>query len=351
MRTGQLPVVSIVVPVKDEGRYIEQLMESIAAQDYARSLIEVIVVDDGSTDHTAELAGHYATFDWSSFQVVKNRGQGTAAARNTGIAIAKGDVIMQLIGHCELAPDFVSTSVATLQDRGVECAGGVIDTIGEGLVGGAIATALSSPFGVGNAAFRTGGREGLVDTVAFGAYRGEVFEKIGRFDEGAEAGEDDDLNLRLLDAGGSIYLNPEIRSRYYSRATLDGVLRQYFAYGQAKVAVLAAHPRQVRPRQLAPAALVAGLGLGLGAGLLTGKWRPFRALLRTYGSFLGIGAMGMALRRPAVGPLLPGIMAGIHLAYGAGFWAGVARLMRAGSLPSGREAVEAATRTLQHQER
>jgi GT2 family glycosyltransferase len=349
MRTERLPLVSLVIPVKDEGRYIERCLESIAAQDYPRNLVEVIVVDDGSSDHTRELAGNYSTFDWASFHVVANEGDGTAAARNTGIRLARGEVIVQLIGHCELAPDFVSTSVATLQDRDVECAGGVIETVGEGLVGQAIATALSSPFAVGNAAFRTGG-EGYVDTVAFGAYRKVVFDRIGFYDENAESGEDDEFNYRLLDEGGSIYLNPAIRSRYFSRATFDGLLRQYFAYGRAKAGVLAKHPRQVRWRQLAPPSLLVGLGAGTVVGAVFGSWRPLRALARTYGLFLATGTAKLALRRPTVAPLLPGTLAGIHLAYGSGFLAGLGDLLRRRALPRADDAVRAATRTLQRQE-
>jgi succinoglycan biosynthesis protein ExoA len=351
MRADRLPLVSVVIPVKDEGRYIERCLESIAAQDYPRNQIEVIVVDDGSSDHTAELAGNYATFEWASFQVTGNLGRGTAAARNTGIRLARGEVIIQLIGHAELGREYISTAVATLQDKGVDCAGGVIETIGSGFVGKAIATALSSPFAVGNAAFRVGGRAGLVDTVAFGAYRKAVFERIGYFNEESDAGEDDELNYRLLDRGGSIYLNPALRSRYYSRATFDGLLRQYFAYGRAKAGVLAAHPRQVRLRQLAPPALVTALGAGVASGLVFGKWRPLRVLGRVYGGFLAVGTAVMALRNPAAAPLLPGTLAGIHLTYGTGFLKGLGDLLRRRGLPRADDAVKAATRALQHQER
>ncbi|MEX2238077.1 MAG: glycosyltransferase family 2 protein [Dehalococcoidia bacterium] len=328
METNALPLVSVVVPMRNEGRYIERLMESLAAQDYPRGQVGVIVVDDGSTDHSAELAGNYAGFGWAAFRLIANEGAGTAAARNTGLHNSVGGVIIQLIGHCELAPDYISMAIATLNDTGADCAGGVIETVGSGSVGAAIAVALGSPFGVGNASFRVGGAEGPVDTVAFGAYLREVFGRIGEYEEGDDAGEDDELNYRLLDAGGLIWLNPALRSRYYSRADLQGLVRQYFGYGRAKVNVLAAHPQQLRGRQLAPAALVGGLASFAALGVLFGSWRPLRLLVRAYASFLGVGAILAGRRRPAAIPYLPGVFAAIHLAYGAGFFAGLWRRAR-----------------------
>jgi GT2 family glycosyltransferase len=136
--------------------------------------------------------------------------------------------------------------------------GGPITTLGEGATGEAIAVAVSSPFGVGNAVFRYSQREQWTDTVAFPAYRRDVFDRIGPFEE-IEGGEDDEFHYRLRDAGGQILLTPSIRSTYYARRSFWELARQYFGYGQAKVVVLSRHPRRTRLRQLVPSIFVIAL--------------------------------------------------------------------------------------------
>ncbi|MPZ22587.1 MAG: glycosyltransferase [Dehalococcoidia bacterium] len=329
MESHELPLVSIVIPVKDEGRFIERCLESIVAQDYPRDRIEVIVVDDSSSDGTRELAGNYAVFSFAAFRLIASTRVGTAAARNIGLDNATGTVIIPLIGHAELAPEYASLAVATLEDRDVDCVGGLVETRGRGVVGRAIALALSSRFGVGNAAFRVGG-EGLVDTVAFGAYRREVFDTLGGFLEGEDAGEDDEFNYRLIEDGRAIYLNPSLRATYHARRSLSALAHQYRAYGRAKVAVLAAHPRLVQPRQLAPVALVGGLGAFSLAGVLLRRWRPLRLLLRAYSGFLAVATLAAVRRSPASAALMPGVVATVHISYGVGFLQGLASRMVGG---------------------
>src|SRR6185503_15703914 len=119
-----------------------------------------------------------------------------------------------------------------LDTTGADCVGGVIVTEGTTDAARAIAAAQSSRFGVGGVAFRTGRDEpGPVDTLAFGAYRREVFDRLGGFDEELVRNQDDEFNFRLTQAGGKIWLDPSICSVYYSRASFRGLWRQYFQYG------------------------------------------------------------------------------------------------------------------------
>jgi GT2 family glycosyltransferase len=111
---------------------------------------------------------------------------------------------------------------------------------------------MSSPFGVGNAYFRTGGKSGYVDTVAFGAYRREVFERIGFFDEDLVRNQDDEFNYRVTKAGFKIYLEPKIESKYYVRGSFSKLYKQYFQYGYWKVFVNRKHATITTLRQLAP---------------------------------------------------------------------------------------------------
>ena len=245
------PFISILVPVRNEERYIERCLYSIARQDYPRSRFEVLVIDGQSTDRTKLIVSRFAAESTVDLRLLQNARYRTAAGMNIGLAEARGEVIVRVDGHASIEPDFLSRSVEALYETRADCVGGVIESEGDTYMGRAIALAMSSRFGVGGASFRTGG-EGPVDTVAFGAYRREVFDRIGGFAEDIDKGEDDELNYRLRDHGGTIVLVPGIRARYTVRGDLRSAWRQYIGYGQAKPEVLRRHPAQAQARQLVP---------------------------------------------------------------------------------------------------
>ena len=147
---------------------------------------------------------------------------------NRGIRAAKGTVIIRVDGHAVIAPDYVALCITALDSIPADCVGGAIQTIGESWVARAISFAESSPFGVGNAAFRYADSSQYVDTLAFGAYPRNVFDRIGMFDEELERNQDDEFNFRLTLAGGKIWLDPQIHCTYYSRATLRRVVETIF---------------------------------------------------------------------------------------------------------------------------
>lgn len=332
------PFVSVLIPVRNEERYIERCLESLGAQDYPRRRFEVIVIDGQSTDATKRLIARFAAESTLDLRLLQNPALKPAFALNIGLADARGDVIMRVDGHAAVAPDFVSASVAALDATGADCVGGVITSEGDSYIAQTIALAMSSRFGVGGASFRVGG-EGPADTVAFGAYRREVFDRIGTFAEDIDKGEDDEFNYRLLDAGGTIMLVPAIRARYTVRGSIAGLWRQYLGYGRAKPEVLRRHPAQARPRQLVPPLFVAALMLAT-LRAIGGDSRPLRALLATYGAAIGVASVVLALPRARLHlPLLPIVFACLHVAYGSGFLLGlgsiVMRRLRAGAIADG----------------
>jgi hypothetical protein len=187
---------------------------------------------------------------------------------------------------------------------------------------------MSSPFGVGGAAFRTGGAAGPVDTVAFGAFRRRVFDTLGPFREDIDAGEDDEYNYRLRDAGGVILLLPELRATYTVRGTLAALWRQYFAYGEAKPRVLRLHPAQTQLRQLVPAAFVTALAAS-SAMTLAGRTAPLRALVSIYALATTVASITAGVRRgPSLIPPMIAAFPCMHIAYGSGFIAGLMGLAR-----------------------
>jgi glycosyltransferase involved in cell wall biosynthesis len=336
--------VSIIVPVRNEERYIERCLYSIARQDYPRSRLEIIVVDGDSTDLTREIVNRFAAEYDIDLRLVANPRRKTAAGINIGLDHARGDVIIRIDGHATIASDFLRLSVDALYATGADCVGGVIESEGDTWAGRAIAAAMSSPFGVGGAAFRTGG-EGEADTVAFGAYRRDVFDRIGRFAEDIDKGEDDEFNYRLRDHGGRILLVPGIRARYTARGDFAGAWRQYFGYGRAKPEVLRRHPAQAQPRQLASAALVAGLGASVLLAI-GGKTAALKTLAGVYTLAATIASLALARRRGRRHlPLLPVAFACLHLSYGLGFIAGLlglaGRILRPAARSGARQSTEA----------
>ena len=320
------PFVSILVPVRNEERYIERCLYSIARQDYPRSRFEVLVIDGQSTDQTKQIVSRFAAESTIDLRLLQNPRYKTAAGLNIGLADARGEVIARVDGHATIAPDFLGRSVDALFETHADCVGGVIESQGDTYLGRAVALAMASRFGVGGASFRIGG-EGPVDTVAFGAYRRDVFDRIGGFAEDIDKGEDDELNYRLLDHGGTIMLVPGIRARYTVRGTLDAVWRQYAGYGRAKPEVLRRHPAQARPRQLVPAAFVMALGASIFAAIL-GRTGALKALLLVYTLAATIASLALVPRHGWRRlPPLPVVFACLHIAYGYGFLAGCVGLV------------------------
>jgi glycosyltransferase involved in cell wall biosynthesis len=243
--------VSVVIPCRNEENYIEKCIQSVLDSDYPAHLIEVFVCDGMSNDSTPERVAKFA--EGGRVHLIPNLKKTTPFSLNLGITQATGEVVIILGAHAEVHPDYIRLCVETLdKDAKIGCAGGVLDTVSEDAKTASIAKAMSSSFGVGNAHFRTGMKEGYVDTVAFGAYRREVFEKSGLFDEVLVRNQDDEFNFRILRDGFLIYLNPAIKAVYYVRSSLNKLAKQYRQYGYWKVYVNKKHRAVTTLRQLVP---------------------------------------------------------------------------------------------------
>lgn len=319
-----LPFVSVIIPVRNEQGFIGRCLQALASQDYPRDHFEAIVLDGGSTDSTEDEVRVTAEGAGLTVFFAPNPKRTAASGFNLGLALAHGDVIVRLDGHSRPANDFLSASVRTLQTTGADAVGGPIETRGFGEVGRAIALAMSSRFGIGDTAFRlrdAGSQE--ADSVPYGAYRRDVFDRVGHLAEDIDRGEDDEFNYRLRDAGGRIVLSADIRSTYYCRDTLPALAQQYWVYGLAKAAVLRRHPNRLRPRHLVPSALVGVLATGL---VLGGVIKPLGRLAALAGlAYAGANALAtLSLARDHMreARYLPLAFACIHLPAGAGMLVG-----------------------------
>ena len=322
-----VPMVTVVMPVRNEARFIARSLGAVLAQDYPAHLLEVIVADGMSTDGTRDIIKSLQV-QHRNLRLIDNAGQIVPTGLNAALARMQGRIFARVDGHCEIDRDYVSRCVEHLENDGVDGVGGPLETVGETGIAKVISVAMSSKFGVGNSAFRTvSDKTMLADTIAFPAYTRAIVERVGLFDEELVRNQDDDYNYRLRKIGAKILLAADVRSRYYSRSSIRSLWRQYFQYGYWKVRVLQKHPRQMRPRQFVPPLFAAALLFSL---LMV----PFSAigvwmLACVAGSYAlaNVGASVITARKLDWGIrlLLPPTFAILHLAFGSGFLFGLIR--------------------------
>ncbi|MCH8224042.1 MAG: glycosyltransferase family 2 protein, partial [Chloroflexi bacterium] len=261
------PFVTVIMPIRNEERFIERSLGAILAQNYPPDRYEVLVADGMSTDRTREIAR--AVAGDRNVTILDNPGKIAPTALNIGIRHASGEIIVRVDGHTEIAPDYIRKCVDALERTGAECVGGRMDPVGQTSFGRAVAVATSNRFSLGGSRFHYATQEQETDSVYMGTYVKRVFSRVGLFDEGMVINEDDDFNYRLRSAGGRVVLVPGIRSIYYNRGTPGGLWRQYFKYGLWKVRVVQKLPGQVRLRHLAPSGFVSFLVV---AAALSAVW-------------------------------------------------------------------------------
>jgi glycosyltransferase involved in cell wall biosynthesis len=325
----KLPLVSVVMPVRNEERFIRHSVAAVLSQDYPAYRMEVLIADGMSTDSTRDILERLAARD-SRLRIIDNPGRIVATGLNASIATARGDIIIRVDGHCEVAPDYVRRCVTHVLDDDVDGVGGYVETIGETYTARVIARAMSSTFGVGGVAFRTGGgRSLLADTIPFPAYRRDAIERAGQYDEEFIRNQDDEYNYRLRKLGAKLLLAADVRSRYFSRSTLRSLWRQYYGYGFWKVRVLQKHPHQMSARQFVPAAFLISLAGSAALALaLPAARSAFLSVAAAY-AIVNIAATVWTCRRdPAAIPLMPVAFAALHFGYGLGFLKGLAQFRR-----------------------
>ncbi len=326
-----IPLVSIVIPCRNEATYIGSLLESVVRQTYPHDALEVLVVDGDSDDRTPEVVkGYHRRYPW--IRLLHNPERYVPHAMNRGIRAAKGAVIIRMDAHADYPSDYVEILVRCLQELGADNVGGVLQTLpgADTLWAHAIALATSHPFGVGNAHFRIASGDYkkplLVDTVPFGCYPRSVFDRIGWYDEDLIRNQDDELNARLIRSGGKIFLLPWLRIRYYARKNLVDVARMFYQYGYFKPLVSLKVGRPATWRQFVPAFFVLGLLFPLMAALAYWPLMRISVAILALHSLVNAGVSGHIAwqkGRWKLWPYLWVVFLIIHTAYGWGYLRGM----------------------------
>jgi cellulose synthase/poly-beta-1,6-N-acetylglucosamine synthase-like glycosyltransferase len=319
------PFVTIAMPCLNEAGFIEDCLRSVQAQTYPRGRVEILVADGGSTDGTRDRLARLAAED-TRIQVIDNPDRYQAPGLNRILARSKGEVFVRMDVHCEYAPDYVEKCVSVLERTGADNVGGAQRCRGRTEFEKAVCAALSSPLGMGGAAYRSPDNEGFVDTVFLGAYRREALQRLGGWDPEAITNEDAELNQRLVDTGGRIYLSREIVVHYTPRGSLPALARQYFRYGQGRARTLLKHGRFLTLRPALPFLAVC-TGILLIALLPWTNAAPYAAALAgagIIGEAIHVGWHGGGNRVVLVATALPTIV----VSHGVGFGAGLLRSHR-----------------------
>jgi glycosyltransferase involved in cell wall biosynthesis len=310
--------VSIIVPMLDELGYIERCIDTLDAQTYPHELLDVIVVDGGSTDGSRELVEKLAA-SRSWLRVVDNAKRRASAAFNRGIEASKGGVICLVAAHGEVGPDFVERSVAALEETGAAGVGGVLRHEGLDPASVAIGLAMTSPFGMASP-FRYATERRYVDTIGHPAYRREPLLAVGPFDESLERNSDYELNYRMRRAGHQLLFDPNIVTVYRPRTSLERLARQFYWYGKGKSAVVRSHPGSLQPRHLVPPAAV----LAVISAPLAARHRRGRFAIAT-GVTAYAGMLAAAARKAAPAEHHADLktflvaLPVMHMSWGAGF--------------------------------
>lgn len=332
---SDLPTVSVIIPCYNEEATIRKLLDALRGQTYPLAKMEVVISDGLSTDGTREvIAAFQREHADLSVRVVDNKRKTIPSGLNQAIRESRGGIIVRLDAHSMPIPEYVERCVAAhLAGRG-ENVGGVweIRPGAETWVAESISLAAAHRLGAGDALYRIGAEAGAVDTVPFGSFRRELVEKIGMFDETLLSNEDYEFNTRVRESGGTVWLDPSIRSVYFSRNTLGALAKQYWRYGFWKLKMLQRYPHTLRWRQALPPVFVLSV---LGLSVLS-LWQGFIGWLLLLQLLVYFGVLGVAGLKLAVatkkGFLLWGLPLAIttmHFAWGSGFlWSGMTSLFK-----------------------
>lgn len=222
--------VSVIIPSFNEEKYIEKCINSILDFEKPLSLeTEIIIVDGMSTDNTLNILLHIQNKHDNVF-VLRNSSVYQSFAINKALEIAKGKWIMRLDAHSIYPNNYLKLCLETAERTGADNVGGLVITLpgGESYQANLVQSLTTHKFGVGNSGFRTGAKEGPTDTVPYGFFKREIFDKVGLFDERLVRAQDYEFNSRIIATGGKIWRNPAIQVFYYNQPTLTAFYKKQF---------------------------------------------------------------------------------------------------------------------------
>lgn len=323
------PLVSILIPCLNEEKYIGKVLDSVIAQSIGMERLDIIVLDGMSKDKTKEIVEEYGK-RYSNIRCIANPGKTAPHALNIGIENAKGDVVVRMDAHSIYPKNYVEVLVNELVRLNADNVGAACITLpgNDSDVALAIATAMAHKFGVGDSDFRVSrGVTKEVDTVPFGCYRRDVFERIGNFDTDLTRNQDDEFNARLIENGGKIYLIGGLEIQYFARENFRKLAKMYYQYGLFKPLVNKKRKHPATLRQFAPPLFVLAWIFAILWFILGPFWPsvPLLALFLVYfvPSFYFGFKLAINMKKPSFIFLMPMSFFWMHFSYGWGYLNGI----------------------------
>ena len=308
------PEISVILPVLNEAKYLEEAVNAILDQDFD-GLLEIILAVGPSHDDTERIAKELAQKD-ARVVVVANPTGRTAAGLNLAVAATRYSIIVRVDGHSKIPNNYLSLAYEILKQTGAVNVGGIMAAEGQSIFENSVARAMRSPLGVGASRFHTGGGPGAADTVYLGAFRKQALVAIGGFDERFTRAQDWELNFRLRAAGGVVYFDPRLVVTYRPRGSVKALAKQYFEYGRWRRVVSRRHEGTINYRYLAPPFTVIGVLTSIVLGVLFTPILFIPAL--TYALFILIASARIG-KTLAEFVSLPLILLTMHMTWGIGF--------------------------------
>jgi len=322
-----LPSVAIVMPVLNEEDHLESAIQQLLAQDYQGEIVIVLAVAP-SRDRTEVIAAELAERH-PSLRVVANPSGRTPSALNAAIGASQSEIVVRVDGHALIPIDYIRVGVETLNRSGADNVGGIMAASGLTPLQKGIASAMTSKFGVGGAAFHVGGTEGEALTVYMGCFRRSALERVGGYDESMVRAQDWEMNHRIRETGGKVWFTPKMVVTYRPRSSLRALARQYFGYGTWRREVARRYHETISLRYLAAPILVIGLALGLlliSVGLLASQqFLVWAGLMPLVAYLLGVIGASVISKAGLSGLLLPIVFPVMHISWGLGFLIGRAK--------------------------
>ena len=322
-------IVSIIIPCYNERSTIAPLLDSLNTQTYPQTDMEVVIADGGSTDGTQDIIRQWASeHPGLLVKLVENHARTIPSGLNTAIKASSGKIIVRLDAHSKPHQEYIQRVVTALEENRGDNVGGVWDIQpgSEHWIARSIAAAAAHPIGVGGALYRYTDKAAYVDTVPFGAFKRELLDQVGMFDETLLTNEDYEFNARIRQSNGKIWLDPEIRSVYFARKNLQELSRQYWRYGYWKRQMLRRYPETLRLRQaLPPLFLISLLVLVLLSPFFPIALYTLAGLLSVYIIFLSLAGLQLSLKQQDLALLVgvPLAIACMHFSWGSGFIWGI----------------------------
>lgn len=275
------PRISIVMVARDEEEFIAKSLRTLIAGTYPVELLEVLVIDGRSDDRTVEVVQNLIEANHWPIRILDNPQKLPCNGLNIGISHATGDYIARADAHSEYPPNYLETLLRHARENpDVDNVGGMwdIQPSSSNYISTAIAAAYSHRFATGNALYRVGvNKPTYVDTVPFGFFRREAFEKYGMYDTDLIRNEDGEFNHRIIRNGGKILLVPDLKITYYARSSLSMFARTFYQYGLFKPLAQIKLGRPVNYRQFAPLIFTVLLTALIISAITTANFIPFAA--------------------------------------------------------------------------